>query len=79
MVMRAHVFFFTAATFFCLCRAFYFPGVAVKDFKDGEPVKLKVNKLTSVYTHLPYDYYDLPFCKVVFEIIEVLCVVQIIL
>ena len=29
----------------------------------GAPVPLKVNALTSVETHLPYEYYKLPFCK----------------
>ena len=30
---------------------------------DGERVDVKVNKLTSTVTQLPYDYYRLPFCK----------------
>ena len=38
--------------------AFYLPGVAPKDFTAGERVELKVNKLTSTRTHLPYDYYS---------------------
>ena len=42
--------------------AFYLPGVAPKDFTAGERVELKVNKLTSTRTHLPYDYYSLPYC-----------------
>ena len=29
----------------------------------GAPVPLKVNALSSVETHLPYEYYKLPFCK----------------
>lgn len=29
----------------------------------GEQVELKVNKLTSVHTQLPTDYYGLKFCK----------------
>lgn len=43
--------------------AFYLPGVAPRDYDPGEPVELKVNKLTSVHTQLPYKYYYLPFCK----------------
>ena len=43
--------------------AFYLPGVAPKTFHYGEKVDLKVNKLTSSKTQLPYDYYALPFCK----------------
>jgi transmembrane 9 superfamily protein 2/4 len=39
------------------------PGVAPVEYKDGEPVPLKVNKVDSVHTQLPYKYYSLPFCK----------------
>merc|ERR1719217_1753786 len=42
---------------------FYLPGVAPREFQDGERVEVKVNKLTSTMTQLPYDYYRLPFCK----------------
>ena len=41
---------------------FYLPGVAPKDYATGDRVALKVNSLTSVETHLPYEYYKLPFC-----------------
>ncbi|KAE8731664.1 Transmembrane 9 superfamily member 9 [Hibiscus syriacus] len=53
---------------------FYLPGVAPEDFKSlcgssclmqfrmGDPLKVKVNKLTSIKTQLPYSYYSLPFC-----------------
>lgn len=44
-------------------QAFYLPGVAPVQYDDGARVDLKVNKLTSVKTQLPYDYYTLPFCK----------------
>ncbi|KAJ1419028.1 hypothetical protein B484DRAFT_400293 [Ochromonadaceae sp. CCMP2298] len=44
-------------------RAFYLPGVVPYSFKNGEEVVLKVNKLSSVHTLLPYDYYSLAFCK----------------
>lgn len=41
----------------------YIPGIAPVEYLDGEEVELKVNKLTSVHTQLPYKYYDkLPFC-----------------
>ena len=43
--------------------AHYLPGVAPREFAVGEPVELLVNKLTSTKTMLPYEYYDLPFCK----------------
>jgi transmembrane 9 superfamily protein 2/4 len=42
---------------------FYLPGVAPHDFQEGEEVSLKVNKITSVHTQLPYKYYSLPVCK----------------
>ena len=47
----------------CAATAFYLPGVAPKDFKQGEHVDIKVNKLTSTRTQLPYEYYALPFCQ----------------
>lgn len=47
-----------------LGNAFYLPGVVPKQFMPGEKVPVKVNSLTSIRTHLPYDYYKLPFCKV---------------
>ena len=43
--------------------SFYLPGVAPRDYLDGQSVELKVNKLDSVLTQLPYDFYSLPFCK----------------
>mmetsp|Transcript_29952 Transcript_29952/g.58714 ORF Transcript_29952/g.58714 Transcript_29952/m.58714 type:complete len:635 (-) Transcript_29952:68-1972(-) len=43
--------------------AFYLPGVSPHDYKEGELVEMKVNKLDSIQTQLPYDYYSLPFCK----------------
>jgi transmembrane 9 superfamily protein 2/4 len=41
---------------------FYLPGVAPVEFQKGDPVILKVNKLTSVHTQLPYAFYSMPFC-----------------
>lgn len=43
--------------------AVYLPGIAPSWYPPGGPVDLKVNKLTSVKTQLPYSYYTLPFCK----------------
>ncbi|CAH1773888.1 unnamed protein product [Owenia fusiformis] len=42
---------------------FYVPGVAPVEFKQDDPVEVKAVKLTSIKTQLPYEYYDLPFCK----------------
>jgi transmembrane 9 superfamily protein 2/4 len=43
--------------------AFYLPGIAPREYRDGQTVEIKVNKMTSVRTQLSYDYYDLPFCE----------------
>lgn len=44
-------------------RAYYLPGTAPVEYPTGSPVELKVNKLSSVKTQLPYRYYHLPYCK----------------
>ncbi|XAR69988.1 hypothetical protein NMG60_11001788 [Bertholletia excelsa] len=44
-------------------RCFYLPGVAPQDFEKGDPLYVKVNKLTSIKTQLPYSYYSLPYCR----------------
>ena len=46
-----------------LATAFYLPGVAPIEYEEGAAVELKVNKLTSSKTQLPYEYYTLPYCK----------------
>lgn len=43
--------------------AFYLPGVAPTEYIDGEPIPLKVNKLDSAKTQVPYPYYSLGFCQ----------------
>ncbi|XP_070555187.1 transmembrane 9 superfamily member 4-like [Ptychodera flava] len=43
--------------------AFYVPGVAPVEFKDGEDVEVRAVKMTSTKTQLPYEYYSLPFCR----------------
>jgi transmembrane 9 superfamily protein 2/4 len=53
------------AAVLCYANAFYLPGVSPKTFKKGERIKLRVNKLTSTQTQLPYDYYSLPFPQVI--------------
>ncbi|GJN38674.1 hypothetical protein PR202_gb27739 [Eleusine coracana subsp. coracana] len=44
-------------------RAFYLPGVAPRDFQKDDELQVKVNKLSSIKTQLPYDYYFLDYCK----------------
>lgn len=43
--------------------AFYVPGVAPESWSEGDEIHLNVNKISSVTTLLPYDYYSLPFCQ----------------
>eukprot|EP00316_Scyphosphaera_apsteinii_P020015 CAMPEP_0119308604 /NCGR_PEP_ID=MMETSP1333-20130426/11553_1 /TAXON_ID=418940 /ORGANISM="Scyphosphaera apsteinii, Strain RCC1455" /LENGTH=629 /DNA_ID=CAMNT_0007312415 /DNA_START=21 /DNA_END=1910 /DNA_ORIENTATION=- len=43
--------------------AFYLPGVSPHEYLDGDKVEVKVNKLSSTVTQLPYDYYALPLCR----------------
>ena len=44
-------------------QAFYLPGVAPRDYMDSDKVEIRVHKLSSPRTHLPFDYYSLPFCR----------------
>eukprot|EP00551_Chaetoceros_affinis_P011039 CAMPEP_0203663036 /NCGR_PEP_ID=MMETSP0090-20130426/784_1 /ASSEMBLY_ACC=CAM_ASM_001088 /TAXON_ID=426623 /ORGANISM="Chaetoceros affinis, Strain CCMP159" /LENGTH=666 /DNA_ID=CAMNT_0050525899 /DNA_START=42 /DNA_END=2042 /DNA_ORIENTATION=+ len=46
-----------------LVQGFYLPGVNPHSFTEGAPVKLKVNKMTSVHEEYPIEYYRLPFCQ----------------
>jgi transmembrane 9 superfamily protein 2/4 len=39
---------------------FYIPGTAT-DYQDGDYVQMDANVLTSINTHLPYEYYSLPY------------------
>ena len=41
---------------------FYLPGVLPTDYSTGEEIRIKVNSLTSVSTHIPYPYYGLNVC-----------------
>ena len=50
-----------AAALIGCATAFYMPGVTPHTFKKGEQVKIRVNRLTSSKTLLPYEYYTLPF------------------
>lgn len=61
--MKRGIFGLIFASLFVVGSSFYLPGVAPHDWEDGEKVPLQVNKLTSVHTQMPYEYYTLPFCK----------------
>ncbi|KAL2929999.1 Transmembrane 9 superfamily member 7 [Bienertia sinuspersici] len=54
---------FVVFLFFSQSHSFYLPGVAPRDFTTGDPLQVKVNKLSSTKTQLPYDYYYLSYCK----------------
>jgi len=43
--------------------SFYVPGSLPNTYTNGQQIPVKVNKLTSVHTLLPYDHYSLPFCS----------------
>ncbi|XP_051151364.1 transmembrane 9 superfamily member 9-like [Andrographis paniculata] len=60
----AVIFSFTCILLFARgALGFYLPGVAPQDFQKGDELNVKVNKLTSIKTQLPYSYYSLPFCR----------------
>lgn len=52
-----------------LVGAFYLPGVHPRQYEDGEPVAIKVNKLDSTRTQLPC-----PFHALLAQCCVVLCV-----
>lgn len=58
----AAVFLLSCLLLFPSSDAFYLPGVAPRDFQKGDELQVKVNKLSSTKTQLPYDYYFLDFC-----------------
>ncbi|XP_039119005.1 transmembrane 9 superfamily member 7-like [Dioscorea cayenensis subsp. rotundata] len=43
---------------------FYLPGIAPRDFHKDDELQVKVDKLSSTKTQLPYDYYFLDFYKI---------------
>ncbi|KAE8700689.1 Transmembrane 9 superfamily member 10 [Hibiscus syriacus] len=55
--------FFVFLLLLSTTHSFYLPGVAPRDFQRGDPLYVKVNKLSSTKTQLPYDYYFLNYCK----------------
>ncbi|KAI5441190.1 Transmembrane 9 super member 9 [Lathyrus oleraceus] len=56
-------FMFLIILHFHIATSFYLPGVAPEDFHKGDPLRVKVNKLSSTKTQLPYSYYSLPYCR----------------
>ena len=46
-----------------LASGFYLPGVTLHTFNESQVLELLVDKLDSARTELPFNYYDLNFCK----------------
>lgn len=46
-----------------LAKAFYLPGVIPTTYYPDDPIDVKVNSVTSVETHVPFDYYTYPVCE----------------
>ena len=43
--------------------AFYLPGVIPTTYYPGDNIEVKVNSVTSVETHIPFEYYHYPVCE----------------
>jgi len=39
------------------------PGVVPHNFEEGDELELKVARIDSIKTQMPYPYYELPFCQ----------------
>jgi transmembrane 9 superfamily protein 2/4 len=61
--MRAHAYTLVALVMCVAADAFYLPGVAPQDYARDDIVFMKVNKLSSTRTQLPFEYYSLPYCR----------------
>jgi transmembrane 9 superfamily protein 2/4 len=46
-----------------LARALMLHLYAACLLQPTDPIAIKVNKLSSIKTQLPYDYYSLPYCR----------------
>jgi transmembrane 9 superfamily protein 2/4 len=53
-----------------LCSAFYLPGVSPTNWVKLDKLSVKAEQLSSARTHLPYEYFWLPFCEPVDEAVE---------
>ena len=42
---------------------FYLPGVIPTTYYPGDDVEVKMNSVTSVETHIPFEYYKYPVCE----------------
>jgi hypothetical protein len=53
----------TEAAVNCVHRCWVLEGAHQSCCLQGDKVVLKVNKLTSTKTQLPYEYYSMPYCR----------------
>lgn len=51
------------AWLFAMATSFYLPGVAPREWLDGEDIPVKVNSIKSIKTAIPYDYYSIMHCR----------------
>ena len=56
-------FYFLLACCLAISSAFYLPGVAPREWLEGEPVQIKVNSIKSTKTAIPYDFYSIMVCR----------------
>jgi transmembrane 9 superfamily member 2/4 len=53
-----------------LSSAFYLPGVSPTNWVKLDKISVKAEQLSSARTHLPYEYFWLPFCEPADHVIE---------
>lgn len=70
MSAGVRVFLFTALALPFLCSCFYLPGVSPTNWLKLDKISVKAEQLSSARTHLPYEYFWLPFCEPADEHIE---------
>jgi hypothetical protein len=61
--MKPELIFTWLVTFFVVVASWVLSGSPARSYKLGAPVKLQVNELISIKTHLGFDHYSLRFCK----------------
>ncbi len=70
MPARSRAFFCIALVLPLLSSAFYLPGVSPTNWVKRDQLSVKAEQLSSARTHLPYEYFWLPFCQPSGESVE---------
>jgi len=70
MSAGVRLFLFTALALPFLSSCFYLPGVSPTNWVKLDKISVKAEQLSSARTHLPYEYFWLPFCEPADEHIE---------